>query len=140
MLQYVLLIQDDLDGAAAVHDALADSGDPPFKLEWLHSRTEGSQYPNRLNGVYQGASGRYSAIIVDISLADGTGTDTFEQVFRAAPQVPILILASERDEYRARLAVEHGAQDYLLKERLDSYSLPKALYGILERASATQAL
>jgi len=38
------------------------------------------------------------------------------------------------------LAVRHGAQDYLLKSRLDDYLLPKALPSMLERAVISEVL
>ena len=38
------------------------------------------------------------------------------------------------------MAVEHGAQDYLLKDRLDAYLLPKVLRSMIERAANTEAL
>jgi PAS domain-containing protein len=40
----------------------------------------------------------------------------------------------------ARLAVQRGAQDYLLQDRIDGYSLPKALTGMLERSAFAEAL
>ena len=40
----------------------------------------------------------------------------------------------------AKLAVQRGAQDYLLKARLDSYLLPKALGSMVERAANAEAL
>jgi diguanylate cyclase (GGDEF)-like protein/PAS domain S-box-containing protein len=43
-------------------------------------------------------------------------------------------------ENAAKLAVQRGAQDYLLEDHLDSYLLPKALRNMLERASNAEAL
>jgi len=45
-----------------------------------------------------------------------------------------------RDEDAARLALQRGAQDYLLAERLDDYSLSKTLTGMLERSTYADAL
>jgi len=45
-----------------------------------------------------------------------------------------------RDEHIAKTAVRHGAQDYLLKQRLDGYSLCKALESMVERAANAEAL
>jgi diguanylate cyclase (GGDEF)-like protein/PAS domain S-box-containing protein len=140
MPHHILLIQDDLDGAGAVYDALMGSGDRTFKLEQLSTCAEVLTHLTRAAGANQEPSDYIDAVIVDISRADGAGMDTFEQVLRASQRTPILILAAERDEGSARVAVQGGAQDYLLKERLDSYSLPKALRVVIERASTVEAL
>ena len=52
---------------------------------------------------------------------------------RESPYVPILVLSHLRDVAIARLAVQRGARDYLLQERLDGYSLSKALSNTLRR-------
>jgi diguanylate cyclase (GGDEF)-like protein/PAS domain S-box-containing protein len=140
MLHHVLLIQDDLAGAATVHHALTGSGDWGFRLSRVTSFNEALQRLTRPSGLTRDDMDRIDAVIIDISRADGAGVVTFEQVCRAAPQVPLLIIGAECDEGSARKAIEGGAQDYLLKERLDSYSLPKALRGVIERASSIEAL
>ena len=50
----------------------------------------------------------------------------FRSALSRSAQIPILVLSASQDEDIAKLAVQHGAQDYLLKGRLDSYLLPKA--------------
>ncbi len=40
----------------------------------------------------------------------------------------------------AKEAIQRGAQDYLLKEHLNNYLLPKTLAGVIERATITEAL
>ena len=52
----------------------------------------------------------------------------------------MLVLSTPRDEAIAKLAVQRGAQDYLLKNRLDSYILPKAVRSMIERAANAEAL
>jgi diguanylate cyclase (GGDEF)-like protein/PAS domain S-box-containing protein len=84
--------------------------------------------------------GAIDAVLVDLFLPDSRGIETFDRLFRAAPQVPILVLSTSPDEEIAKLAVQRGAQDYLLKARLDSYLLPKALGNMIERAANAEAL
>jgi DNA-binding NarL/FixJ family response regulator len=52
----------------------------------------------------------------------------------------MLVLSHLRDEDVARLAVQQGAQDYLLAERLDHSSLSKALNNMLDRSAYVEAL
>jgi diguanylate cyclase (GGDEF)-like protein/PAS domain S-box-containing protein len=73
-------------------------------------------------------------------LPDSRGIETFDRLYRAAPQIPVLVLIASDDEAIARLAVQRGAQDFLLKSRLDNYWLPKTLLSMVERAANGDAL
>lgn len=146
MPQNILLIQDDPADAQAVRDALLSSSDGPFQVDWVRNCAEGL---NRLalTGKQMGRPshmGRHShgvaAVLVDLYLPDSRGIETFDRLFQAAPQIPILVLIGASDEAIARLAVQRGAQDFLLKDRLDNYWLPKALRSMVERAANGEAL
>ena len=78
--------------------------------------------------------------MVDLFLPDSQGIETFDKLFRVSPHIPILVWSRLRDEDAARLALQRGAQDYLLAERLDDYSLSKALTSMLERSTYADAL
>lgn len=110
-------------------EALNNSSDKSLQVEWVRQCSEGLE---RLEGV--------AAILVDLYLPDSRGIETFDRLFLAAPQIPILILTDPEDEETAKLAVQRGAQDYLFKARLDAYLLPKALASMIERAVNTEAL
>ena len=86
------------------------------------------------------AGEKIAAIVVGLCLPDSQGIETFDTLFRAAPDVPILVLSRLRDENVARLAVQHGAQGYLLEESLDGNSMPQALTSALERSANLEAL
>jgi diguanylate cyclase (GGDEF)-like protein/PAS domain S-box-containing protein len=79
-------------------------------------------------------------VLLDLFLPDSRGIETFDKIFAAAPQIPILVLIASDDEGVAKLAVQRGAQDFLLKGRLDNYWLPKALRSMVERAANGDAL
>jgi diguanylate cyclase (GGDEF)-like protein/PAS domain S-box-containing protein len=128
-LKKILLIQDDVPRAQAIVAALNNCGDLSFQVEWVRRCSEGL---NRLAGA--------AAILVDLFLPDSRGIETFDRLFQAAPCTPILILTDAGDETTAKLAVQRGAQDYLFKDRLDSYLLPKALNSMIERAVIADAL
>jgi diguanylate cyclase (GGDEF)-like protein/PAS domain S-box-containing protein len=61
-------------------------------------------------------------------------------VREAAPHVPILVVVSRDDGDLATQAVTRGAQDHLRRDRLDNYTLPRALKRIIERQAADEAL
>ena len=134
MSRNVLLILADAAEAKAVRRSLVDSRDGPFKVEWVSGCGDAIK---RLGN--QGGE-EIAAVVVDLFLPDSEGIQTFDQLLRASPHTPILVLSHLRDEGVARLAVQRGAQDYLLHERLDGYSLAKALSNMLERSAYAEAL
>src|SRR4030065_194454 len=55
-------------------------------------------------------------------------------------EVPMLILSDLDHEDVAKLAIQHGAQDYLLTGHIDGYSLSRAIRNVMERNMAEEAL
>jgi diguanylate cyclase (GGDEF)-like protein/PAS domain S-box-containing protein len=138
-LQNILLVQNDTNDAHAIRDALVNSSDGSFRVIWLrHCRdaltrlTDRDQQAQSIEHV--------AAVLVDLFLPDSTGIETFDRLFQAAPQIPILILTAAQNEDIAKIAVQRGAHEYLLKDRLDAYLLPKAIGSMIERAANTEAL
>jgi diguanylate cyclase (GGDEF)-like protein/PAS domain S-box-containing protein len=140
MSRIVLLIDDKFFDHTAILGALIDAQGNTFPLERVDLLSEGLGRLARDTSGLTPASNRIAAIIVDLCLPDSNGIDTFTQLFQAAPHIPILIFATLQDEHIAKLAVRHGAQDYILKPRLDRYSLRKALVSMIERAASAEAL
>ncbi len=134
MSRTILLVLDQAADASVVQKLLANSRDGPFNIEWVTRCCDGVERLLSPHGE------RIAAIVVDLFLSDNQGIGTFELLYRASPHVPILVVSTLRDEDVARLAVQRGAQDYLLKERLDGYTLPKTLNSMLERSAYSEAM
>jgi len=140
MPQNILLIQSDPTAAKSIQQALIGSDDGPFKVEWVRTRAEGLERLARLGKQKGNAPNGIAAVLVDLFLPDSEGIETFDRLFSVAPQIPFLILVTSRGKSIAKLAVQRGAQDYLLKSRLDDYLLPKALRNMIERTVFADAL
>jgi diguanylate cyclase (GGDEF)-like protein/PAS domain S-box-containing protein len=134
MPQTVLLIHDDAVKAQTVKDSLFNSPEGFFIVEWVERCSEAVQ---RLR---KDGREHIDAILVSLFLPDSHGLETFHRIFQVAPDIPILVLSGLGREDAAKLAVQRGAQDYLLEDHLDNYSLPKALRNMLERSSNAEAL
>jgi diguanylate cyclase (GGDEF)-like protein/PAS domain S-box-containing protein len=135
----ILLIQDDYAGAISIREMLANSRDS-FQVDWVHTCAEGVARLDKYVDHLRAGTRDLEAVILDLLLPDGHGIDSFDQLFALAPNIPILVLVAPRDEAIGRSAVQRGAQDYLLKDRLDDYVLPKIIYSMIERAANTEAL
>ena len=136
----ILLIQSDSGDATAVREAMSGSGDGALALEWVGSCAAGLARLAREDDPDNLESGAIAAVLLDLFLTDSAGIETFERLFRAVPHIPILILCASGDEELAQAAIQRGAQDYLLKHRLDAYLLPKALHSMIDRAAIAEAL
>jgi diguanylate cyclase (GGDEF)-like protein/PAS domain S-box-containing protein len=140
MSQNVLLIQDDPVYAGGVREALISSSDRPFHVEWVRRCAEGLEQLARGAEQEKDSTHGIAAVVVDLFLPDCQGIETFDRLYRAAPQIPVLILSASQDEEIAKLAVQRGAYDYLLKGRFDSYMLPKTLNNMLDRVATSEVL
>jgi diguanylate cyclase (GGDEF)-like protein/PAS domain S-box-containing protein len=127
----VLLIQNDSAAAGRIATALASADAGSFEVEWVRQLSQGLERLNK-KGV--------AAVLLDLSLPDSEGVATFDKLFAASPDVPILILAGNASEVLAKEAVSHGAQDYLVAAHLDTYSLQRALRNAVERKGIEDAL
>jgi DNA-binding NarL/FixJ family response regulator len=70
-------------------------------------------------------------------MPDHHGIGTFEKLFAAAPDIPMLLLSDDTEtESVARQALERGAQDYILKNHLDEFRVRRVVRGMIERKAA----
>jgi diguanylate cyclase (GGDEF)-like protein/PAS domain S-box-containing protein len=124
----VLLIDAESDEAARIFVELRSATDEQLHVEWV---TELSAGIERLR------TGAVAAIVLDLTLLESQGAETFDKLFHASPGVPILILCVAGAEEMARQAVQRGAQDYLVRNEATGYRLSRALRSMMDRRTAT---
>ena len=75
--------------------------------------------------------GGIQLVLTDLSLPDSHGFQTLSAIQAAVPHIPIIVLSGQSDEELAVKMMEMGAEDYLVKGRIDRHSLIRAMrYGI----------
>jgi len=126
----VLLIEDNEDDVHFIREMLAERKSAGIELEWADQLGRGL---TRL------AEDKIDVVLLDLSLPDSHGLTTFEKVQAHRPDVPIVVLTGLDDEGMAVQAVRKGAQDYLVKGRLDRDRLVRALRYALERHHRTES-
>lgn len=77
---------------------------------------------------------RPDVVLLDLSLPDADGIESLATIQKVGPDLPILILSGNADQTMAVEAVRRGAQDYVLKGRMDPAGLLRALQYAIERA------
>ncbi len=84
-------------------------------------------------GLERLSGGDFDVVLLDISLPDSHGFDTFEKVRNRSPEIPIIVLTNFDNDRFAIKAVQEGAQDYLIKGSVDGESLIRSIRYAIER-------
>jgi GAF domain-containing protein/DNA-binding response OmpR family regulator len=120
----ILLIEDNLADARLLREMLTEAKRFPFDL----------QQTDRLSaGLERLAGNDIDVILLDLSLLDSKGLDTFLQTLARAPHTPIIVLSGLDDTKIASEAVRAGAQDYLTKAEIDGNLLARTIHYAIER-------
>src|ERR1700722_2635217 len=123
----VLLIGDEAGEAARILEGSGPATDEPVRVEWVSGLSSGI---DRLR------SGGVAAVVLDLTFPDSGGLATFDKLFQAAPDVPILIVSGADGEETARQAVRRGARDYVIKSPVDGYRLRRTVRAMLDSRAA----
>jgi PAS domain S-box-containing protein len=82
----------------------------------------------------------FDVIILDLSLPDSWGLDTFSKLHIKTPDTPIIVLTGIEDEKIGIDAVKMGAQDFLLKGKIKGSDLQRSINYSIERHKLLQSL
>lgn len=127
----VLLIEDSAGDARLLMEYLSDAPGNPFVLEHVQTLADGIERVKR---------GGVALVLLDLSLPDSFGLETFARAHEAAPEVPIIVMSGRDDEALAIKTVHEGAQDYLVKGQVDSRLLVRSMRYAIERKRTEEAL
>ncbi|AKU94428.1 diguanylate cyclase/phosphodiesterase (GGDEF & EAL domains) with PAS/PAC sensor(s) [Labilithrix luteola] len=127
----ILLLEDNPGDATLVQKHLSRS------LLGTHPVTRVAYLREAIEALRQG---KFFVVITDLWLPDATGLEAVRGLAAAAPSVPLIVLSGSGDEAIAVEAVKLGAQDYLLKQRLNRYDLERAVRYAIERKRTEQRL
>jgi len=122
----VLLVEDDRGDALLVEELVADV-DIDVRLGWARSMADAE---------VELANLRPDCVLLDLNLPDANGIAALDRVTKCAPAIPIVVLTGLTDEHFGVSALASGAQDYLVKGRVDAEMLRRALLYAIERKRA----
>ena len=114
----ILLVEDNPGDVRLFREYLAEEGSAAFEIE---------QVDRLQSALSHLTAGEYDVMLLDLSLPDSHGLDTVRTVHTAAPNVPIVVLTGHDDERQAVRSVQEGAQDYLVKGRVDGNLLARSM-------------
>ncbi|OBH05690.1 PP2C family protein-serine/threonine phosphatase [Mycobacterium sp. E1747] len=122
----LLLVEDDRADAVLVEDLIADAV-ADIRVVWAQSMAHAER---------ELASARPDCVLLDLHLPDANGIDALDRIAKHDATVPIVVLTGLNDEYFGASAVAAGAQDYLVKGRVEPEMLRRALLYAIERKRA----
>jgi serine phosphatase RsbU (regulator of sigma subunit) len=115
----VLLVEDNPGDVVLIREMLSESPSARFELTGAE----------RLSAARRAlAEEDFAVVLLDLTLPDSEGLDTFRAVRRAGPALPVVVLTGLDDVTLAVRAVEEGAQDYLVKGEIKGRELGHALW------------
>ena len=126
----ILLVEDDIEQAGLIAKIMAKTGNG-FEISWV---------PQLSQGLERLEQGGVDLVILDLGLPDSQGLETFTQVNKKVPNLPVVVLTGLADESLGLAAVRQGAQDYLVKGSVDYKVLAQTIRYALERRRSQEAL
>ncbi|QSX33330.1 EAL domain-containing protein [Shewanella avicenniae] len=127
----LLLIDDDEIDRTAIQRALADSS----------LRVKISEATTAEQGLALVAEQTFDGILLDYRLPDADGIEVLARLSHAVgDDTAVVIISRYEDETLAERCIELGAQDFLLKDEVNSRRLTRAIRQAHQRAAIMQEL
>ncbi|MES2309029.1 MAG: response regulator [Verrucomicrobiota bacterium] len=128
----IYLIDDDPDVAIITREMLSDiRGSSQFELE---------TYEDFASGWKALEDETPDVLFLDLGLPDNVGLEKVKTIHEKFPALPIIVLTSALDEELGAASLQSGAQDYLVKGKVDGRGLWRAIEFSVQRQSLRDQL
>jgi len=120
----ILCIEDNPGDARLVKELLVDDSSKSYDFTHFES-FESFENSSR--------DSEFDVVLLDLTLGDTSGIDTYEQMKKLLPETPIIVLTGLKDEALAEKTIQLGAQDYLIKDDINTALLTRSLRYAIDR-------
>jgi two-component system, cell cycle response regulator len=120
----VLLVEDDEDDCVLTRDLMAEGFGSAFEMTWASTAE---------TGLEELTNGTYDVALVDYNLGAATGVDLLRTAVAQGCRIPVIMLTGQADRATDLKAMHAGAADYLVKSRVTSDMLERAIRYARER-------
>jgi len=122
----VRLIEEMLRDAESLLQRI-DAGDVAADAARVHHE------PTLEAGLEALSNDAFDVVLLDLGLPKSRGLDTLTAVIDATEFVPVVVLTGLDNESVGIKAIQHGAQDYLVKDEVTSELLVRSIHYAIER-------
>lgn len=123
---FVLLVEDDPGDALLVEELVADA-EPGMRLGWVRTLAEAA---DRLRVEVP------DCVLLDLHLPDAQGLEALAEIRLHNDQVPVVVMTGLDQERAGLAALASGAQDYLVKGRVEPELFTRAVRYAIQRKQA----
>ncbi|HZL59135.1 MAG TPA: ATP-binding protein [Stellaceae bacterium] len=121
---HILLVEDNPGDARLTQELLRETSTVAFEIVHVVS----------LDAALKALDQRdFDIVLLDLSLGDASGIAIVKRMREHCPTVPLIVLSGLEDETTAMLALQEGAQDYLVKGQGDGHLIGRAIRYAVER-------
>lgn len=127
----VLLFEDNPGDARLIREMLKESRTDEFDLTRVETLEEGLRHLGKES---------FDVLLLDLGLPDSSGIETLLKVQAETSEVPIVVMTGLCDELIALKALQMGAQDYLVKGKVEGNLVTRSVRYAIERKKTEKAL
>src|SRR5208337_4838001 len=126
----VLLIEDS-NGDAELIRGMLYSFSPKYSLKRAERLSEGLKLLEEEI---------FDVVLLDLGLPDSIGVSAMAEINRKKRELPVIVFTGMEDDELAASAISMGAQDYLLKGRIDGDMLCRSISYSINRKQAEETI
>jgi diguanylate cyclase (GGDEF)-like protein/PAS domain S-box-containing protein len=120
----LLLLEDNEDDARFVQAALSRHAPGEFAVTGVERLAD---------ALARIQTEDFDVVLCDLGLPDSTGLATAQEIADQSPALPLIVLTGSDDEDLGRAAIQHSAQDYLVKGQAEGAIIARTLRYAIER-------
>ena len=121
----ILHVEDDYTDALLIRELIKDS---PHQGTFIITHVSSLR-----EALKEMQDGKYDAILLDLNLLDISGYDNIMAVRDENPDMPIVVLSGLDSDSAALEAIDHGAQEYVIKGQCTGRTLRHAICSSIKR-------
>lgn len=125
----ILLVEDNAGDARLLREILHEAGSLRFDLKHVDRLAAAREWLGREP---------VDVVLLDLSLPDAHGLDSVRGMLEASPDTPLIVLTGLDDDATALQAVQAGAQDFLVKGKVEGGLLARSIRYACERKRLDQ--
>lgn len=127
----VLYVEDSRIDAITLTRSLGKEGNNRYQVDWADSLQSALEKIRQQD---------YDVVLTDLYLSDVAGLNIVPSLLEAGDDLPVVVISGEDSEEIAIQVVNHGAQDYLVKDRADAYLVSRSIEYAIERKKIEKGL